>query len=89
MLTQPFVATLNISAMSSYCEFTPHITLKCVCIFVSEPVITNNPCVIPWMSGLNDTVLLDVSTTKSLYDKLSTSKDSKLWQFHNPQNILR
>lgn len=54
-------------------------TVKCVCTPVSEPVITNNPCLIPWMSGLNDTVLLDVSTAKSLYDKLLTLKDTKLW----------
>ncbi|MDY2608157.1 MAG: hypothetical protein SOV90_09600 [Lachnospiraceae bacterium] len=47
---------------------------------VSVPVITNNPCFIFRISGSNDTVLFDVSTAKSLYDKLSTSKDSKLWQ---------
>ena len=56
---------------------------------VSVPVITNNPCFTSRISGLNDTVLFDVSTAKSLYDKLSTLKDTKLWQFYNPQNILR
>lgn len=80
MSTLPLVAILDMSTISLYCEFTPHITVKCVCIFVSEPVITNNPCFAFRISGLNDTVLFDVSTAKSLYVKLSTLKDSKLWQ---------
>ena len=79
ILTRPFVAYLNMLTIPLYCEFTPHITVKYVCIPVSEPVIINNPCFISRISGLNDTVLFDVSTAKSLYVKLSTLKDSKLW----------
>ena len=77
MSTQPLVAILDMRTISLYSEFTPHITVKCVCIFASEPVIINNPCERSFISGLNVTVLFDVSTAKSLYDKLSILKDSK------------
>ena len=66
MSTQPFVAALYITAFSLYCEFTPHTMVKEVSSPVSAPVITNNPCFISRISGLNDTVLFDVSTAKSL-----------------------
>lgn len=66
MSTQPLVAALNMSTISLYCEFTPHTMVKEVCTPVSAPVITNNPCFIFRISGLNDTVLFDVSTVKSL-----------------------
>ena len=72
MSTQPLVAILDMSTISLYSEFTPHITVKCVCIFVSEPVIINNPCERSFISGLNVTTLLEESVVKSLYDKLST-----------------
>ena len=72
MSTQPFVANLAISIISLNCEFVPIIRVKCVFIFVSDPVIINNPCARSFISGLNVTTLLEESVVKSLYDKLST-----------------